>query len=235
MENCMCRAPYGGWSSESILLQGKIMSPECICLYSVQVRKEGSYFPCLAGMQIVESKTPFTPPQGGWKRPLFLRQEVAVWLPPYLYPADHKMHCLCLEHPNKSSKVTLKIRLSIQTTIRTYSQLKGHHKPNTLVCFVLGYWIRHQASSDSAIWDECKEKRQTATLIIFYQRLKRAYLPHAGYQGKASQTPQLFMWHLLSCSDATKDHKVKTEQPIWQISVGETKQKVKKRRNAKLF
>lgn len=144
MENCMCRAPYGGWSSESILLQGKIMSPECICLYSVQVRKEGSYFPCLAGMQIVESKTPFTPPQGGWKRPLFLRQEVAVWLPPYLYPADHKMHCLCLEHPNKSSKVTLKIRLSIQTTIRTYSQLKGHHKPNTLVCFVqygLKIWL----------------------------------------------------------------------------------------------
>lgn len=69
MENCVRRAPYGQWSSESILLQGRIMSPECICLYCVQVRKEGSYFPCLAGMQVVESKTHFTPTQGGWNSP----------------------------------------------------------------------------------------------------------------------------------------------------------------------
>lgn len=69
MENCVCRAPYGQWSSESILLQGRIMSPECICLYCVWVRKEGSYFPCLAGMQVVESKTLYTPTQGGWNSP----------------------------------------------------------------------------------------------------------------------------------------------------------------------
>lgn len=41
---------------------------------------------------------------------------------------------------------------------------------------------------------------------------------------KPAKLPQLFIWHLLPCSGATQDYKVKTEQQIWQISAGESKQ-----------
>lgn len=248
MENCVCRAPYGRWSSESILLQGKIMSPECICLYCVQVRKEGSYFPCLAGMQIVESKTPFTPTQGSWKRPLFLNQEAGVWLPPYLCPADHKMHQLYLEHPNKSSKVTLKIRLCQyrQQSGPTHSRgglLTVKRPPQTKhTCLLCTVWINTSATKTSdklrlrhMRWmqreqADCsthhflsKTEESITTFLMLCTREKPAKLP------------QLLVWHLLSCSGATEDHKVKTEQCIWQVSAEESKQGDKKRFGVKLL